>query len=912
MAVSGVELRAAAPATPQGIITYRTYPGDVRAGLAPGGTRPAADGVYYPKRAEGPYPGFPDPDLGVPEDRPVGDVRNNYTMHLEGYFYPPKTGKVQLAIAADDPGWLYMSTNEDPANAVLLATEPGWNPVRAFGANANGRSEVTDGDPSPRIINQSVYINVVANKPYYINAYAVEFGGGDNLAIAMRYEGDAEFADGDVPIAGQYLSSIDRSDTSKAFVARAAINPVQVTATLSNGSGAGAEKVTASSITAKLDGVAVVVTTAVSGENTVVTHAKTDGFFESGSAHKFEVTYRTDKGGPYTESKDVDVAPYITLSAANKADADTTKPGFLWRVSQISPGQGNDNARTERQLAGQIKDGDGVPYPNLADAGALGAATDAKPGTEAWSPIEFTVPGVINFDQAGGSNGNVQPDEQMPGIPGLEGGTDNIAAEVLTYIELTKGLHTFIVNSDDGFEAQTGKSPTDPFRTVLGFFNGGRGAADTPFQFVAPEAGVYPFRFTWEEGGGGANIEILSVKADGTKVLLNDTANGGLKAYRAVRTAPLQVTRISPAPGSARIELNANIEIDVTDGTTQVLDPASVKVKAHGVDVPTTLSKSGKVTKVTANPATDFKPGHTIMVEFTYAATGGAASTSSFSFQARWPAPSELAANSFWIEAEDFNYDGGKTKPEASVMPYAGGAYADLGAVEGIDYNNNDGNDSDVYRQEKDGNGENEVNLNDNLGGRWGKERPGGKEVTVNYKLGWVENGSWQNYTRTIPAGSYKVWAAFSYDGFAPGQLSGSLQEVTAGATTATQTLKNLGSFSANGSGGWGPNDLVALRNADGTDAVITLAGGVTTLRFNLGSGDFDYFILEPAAAPPTEIKISSITLAGNEVTITWTGGGTLVESGTVKGTYTPVAGNPASPAKVQTGGGTKFFQVRQ
>ena len=62
------------------------------------------------------------------------------------------------------------------------------------------------------------------------------------------------------------------------------------------------------------------------------------------------------------------------------------------------------------------------------------------------------------------------------------------------------------------------------------FFNAGRGAADTIFGFAVPEAGVYPMRLIWYEGGGGANVEWFTVGSDGTKTLIN--AEGGLKAYR--------------------------------------------------------------------------------------------------------------------------------------------------------------------------------------------------------------------------------------------------------------------------------------------------------------------------------------------------------------------------------------------
>jgi hypothetical protein len=41
----------------------------------------------------------------------------------------------------------------------------------------------------------------------------------------------------------------------------------------------------------------------------------------------------------------------------------------------------------------------------------------------------------------------------------------------------------------------------------LGEFNDGRGHAETAFVFRITKEGVYPFRMTWFEGGGGASVE---------------------------------------------------------------------------------------------------------------------------------------------------------------------------------------------------------------------------------------------------------------------------------------------------------------------------------------------------------------------------------------------------------------------
>ena len=200
------------------------------------------------------------------------------------------------------------------------------------------------------------------------------------------------------------------------------------------------------------------------------------------------------------------------------------------------------------------------------------------------------------------------------------------------------------------------------------------------------------------------------------------------------------------------------------------------------------------------------------------------------------------------IEAEDYDFEGGQTLPAASIMPYTGGAYEGLAAVLNVDYYNADPNDSDVYRPDT---APNNVDMDYNLGGRWGARRPG-YDVVVNYRIGWVAEGDWQNYTRNIPAGTYAVWAALSYDGTADHQLRGRLSKVTSGVGTENQTWEDLGTFDAPGSGGWGANDLVPMKGSDGTPASFAHPGGPVTLRFWLGSGDFDWFVLTPVALKDT------------------------------------------------------------
>ncbi|MCS1409929.1 MAG: hypothetical protein M2R45_03116 [Verrucomicrobia subdivision 3 bacterium] len=111
---------------------------------------------------------------------------------------------------------------------------------------------------------------------------------------------------------------------------------------------------------------------------------------------------------------------------------------------------------------------------------------------------------LLNFDQTEGTqekftHANDSPDGLIQGTPGFNDSTDGIDGEFLTCVELKRGLSTFGVNSDDGFKVTASPSPIDQFETRPGFFNGGRSTADTLFDFVVEEDGVYPMRFLWFE-----------------------------------------------------------------------------------------------------------------------------------------------------------------------------------------------------------------------------------------------------------------------------------------------------------------------------------------------------------------------------------------------------------------------------
>jgi hypothetical protein len=121
---------------------------------------------------------------------------------LSGYLHPSTTGNHVFYLASDDQGALWLSTDENPLNKVLIAYEPEWNPVRAYNT-----MERYIADESPVNVSPQIYLEY--GKKYFIEAAMKEGTGGDNLAVAWRMPGAGDVQDGDSPIPGEYLSPLE-------------------------------------------------------------------------------------------------------------------------------------------------------------------------------------------------------------------------------------------------------------------------------------------------------------------------------------------------------------------------------------------------------------------------------------------------------------------------------------------------------------------------------------------------------------------------------------------------------------------------------------------------------------------------------------------------------------------------------
>ena len=314
---------------------------------------------------------------------------------------------------------------------------------------------------------------------------------------------------------------------------------------------------------------------------------------------------------------------------------DTTKVGFLIRPYQTDGAtvlgqQPNCLAWTEDQLIG-------LHGPNLAD---LSGATDNG---------FYAETGVINYSIEAGTGtdrGDFPGDLPFPGIPGTMGTTGDATMEVLTFLEFpAAGTYQMGVNSDDGFKVTTANNPRDRFATVLGEFDGARFSADTLFSFTIAQPGFYPFRLIWENGNGElsagnlGNCEWFLVQPDATKVLIN-SGGAALKAYYSGPALPPFVSRVVPGINEACVPTNATIEVNITDGSSSIVNPNTISLSVNGAAVTPTVTKAGPATTVSYTPPGDGWPLCAVITNvLRFTDSTGLIHTDFWTFNVQGPAP---------------------------------------------------------------------------------------------------------------------------------------------------------------------------------------------------------------------------------------------------------------------------------
>ena len=407
----------------------------------------------------------------------------------------------------------------------------------------------------------------------------------------------------------------------------------------------------------------------------------------------------------------------------------------------------------------------------------------------------------------------------------------------------------------------------------------------------------YFIRLIYKEGGGGDYGQVAWRKeGDATPASALKPIDGKFLSAEAVASPAGFIKSVAPTPKS--VQAGNNMEIVHVDGRT-VQTAATTSLEVDGVKVNADIQKSGIF--LTVKYTASFAPNTKHTAKLNYLDIAGKPTTYEWSFSTN-PLND---ANALFIEAEDFDFDGGQTITDKKIGmngKYPGDAFNGKGGIAGVDFNNPGGNAGQPYRSD--------TAVAAGKGPNGGGRNRGLFDVDVNYTVGWNDAGDWQNYTRTFPtpAKKYSVYG-FAASGGSPIQFT--LDQVTAGVGTEAQTLKPLAELKpGRATAGWDNLELFQFTDPTTKEPSVLELGGKMTLRLTLpaGNGDMDFIAFIPAAdeAP----KFSSIVRNANgSLTLTWTGGGKLQSAASLKGPWTDVAG-AVSPLTLTPNADAQFARI--
>jgi len=394
-------------------------------------------------------------------------------------------------------------------------------------------------------------------------------------------------------------------------------------------------------ITLKLDGASLTPTlltqsggVGIGNGVTLVMYQNTGLILASGSTHTNIIHFTGSTFGGAVDVTNVFTVPvYTLLTPSHQAPAavNTSLGGLAARVHQLPVARfpsATSVTGIERQMAdGFIDPSTGLPYASITFSNNW---TGDVVNWEQNAALAGAEAGIFQSDSLPPADWG---DEQIPGVDTAN--TDNIAAEILTILDLPVGSYQLGVNHDDAFELTAGAEPRDLFgATVLATDGGANDNAG--INLVVTNAGKYPIRLAWGEAGGGAQLEFYLVDfATGQKILINNRTNPvQITAYRdlAALTRPY-VRWAFPAAGETGVNPGGTIIVKFEDGTAATITDGSIQIKLNGTSLPVSIANSGTTTTATANHST-VPSGSTNTLTLIYSTSAGGPFTNSWTFTA--------------------------------------------------------------------------------------------------------------------------------------------------------------------------------------------------------------------------------------------------------------------------------------
>jgi hypothetical protein len=892
------------------------------------------------------YP--PGADDGTP---PAGNVYANYGIHVTGFIVPTTTADYTFYLAADDGADFFLSTDANPANKALVAWEPTWNPVRAFDA-IDRRPGCDAGDCE----NISTPIRLTANQPYFFEGHMKEGGGGDNFAVGWSSDGSVPTE----PIPGQFLktvvptnsklaehpTSISVEENRKGTFSVSAIGvggytyqwqsapaggstftdvsgatgrTLEVTATVANSGTQYRAVVKAGTETLTSEVATLTTTPDVTGPTIVATGSNPGGVLVYFSE---PVGPGANVGGNYTLSGGV------TVSGATQVGPSTVA---LQTGAPLTAG--TDYTLTVNNVKDAAIAGGNLVSPNTATVkGAAALPTPLTEGLIKYERWENLSPSDIPTALARIADTAAPPEitETVVGYEAPVNVADNYAGRLSGWFyPPADGDYVFAGTSDDNGRLflSTDSDPAnkklialqpnwDNFRIWTSGFaekhSDTYAGTEWPTKSRISLKGGQPYylEYIWQEGGGGDDGAVTFWKL-GDPVPANNTPTA-LSGAVVKGNVPAPIggpPLVTAGPKGVTFNKGDTLTFNVT-----VIGAAPFQYQWFRNKKPIAGATSATLTISNAD--------HTAVGDYNVHITNAEGEADS-GFRGGDDAARAIMNGAFVIEAEDYNYEGGKHVAASDTMPLSNSLYQGLKPTDDIDFwanGNVDTADAGAYAYGRHVSSEDVAHAIKGPGDPADFNR-GSYTITQNYAVGWTDQGEWMNYTRVFPKGKYVIINAAAHDGvpdLAVNEVNQILSKVanptvadgsSSGAEGGQQGLTKLGTFLGPATGAWSSNDLIPLTDDNGNIVQVDL-DGATTLRltFNELDGDADFFLFYclDCAAPTTQPRLS-ITRNGNSIVISSDVGATIQKATSLTNpTWTPLG---TAPQTVTADGAAAFFR---
>jgi hypothetical protein len=338
--------------------------------------------------------------------------------------------------------------------------------------------------------------------------------------------------------------------------------------------------------------------------------------------------------------------------------------------------------------------------------------------------------------------------------------------------------------------------------------------------------------------------------ADGSAITLRATTDGGnynvnyymlVPADTSVHTKPF-ASGFQP-DNSALFQFTNQLSFNVNSAAG--IPQANVVVTLNGVNIASSLVFNGSPSMWSVTAPVPTNGFYTAVISVTDS-NGTSISTNTFG---------TFDAADYQLEAEDYDITNGQFF-DNQVGAYAGSG--GLGNVDVLESDSAAGSRGFNYRAN------NGYDFPDASAGDLPRSQFTGSGLT-DYNIGSFGGGSWANYTRHYPAGTYNVVGRFAEGA---GAAYATLSVLTGGYATPAQTTNYLGVFNV-ASLGWGTWEWSELVDNSGNPVKVTLNGSQTTLQLGgLGNNEVNvnFLMLLPTSPSP----LISAALQGGLVNISF------------------------------------------